>query len=168
MPQIDGYTAVRRIRELEAAGPHKPTPIFVLTASAFEEEVGRSEGAGCTGLLIKPFSRAGLFDAIAAHVPVRTVVKVDAGLSEIIPWYLETRRTDLQACSEALASGDYNRIGRLGHNLRGTGAGYGFPKLSEIGESIEAAALQADALAVEAHLKELTNYLDEVEWRTAD
>ncbi len=168
MPRIDGYTAVRRIRELEAAGPHKPTPIFVLTAAAFEEEIARSKDAGCTALLIKPFSRAALFEAITAHVPVRNVVKVDAGLSEIIPWYLETRRTDLQACTAALAAGDFDRIRTLGHNLRGTGAGYGFPKLSEIGESIESAAQQTDAATIETQLKELAKYLDEVKWTTTD
>jgi signal transduction histidine kinase/HPt (histidine-containing phosphotransfer) domain-containing protein len=167
MPRIDGYTAVRRIRELEGAGQHKPTPIFVLTAAAFEEEVARSKQAGCTALLVKPFSRAGLFAAIAAHVPVRNIVTVDAGLKEIIPWYLETRRTDLQACIAALAAGDYDRVRTLGHNLRGSGAGYGFPKLSEIGEAIESAAQKTDAAAIEAHLKELAKYLDEVEWTTA-
>jgi signal transduction histidine kinase/DNA-binding response OmpR family regulator len=168
MPRIDGYTAVRRIRELEHAGQHKPTPILVLTAAAFEEEVARSEAAGCTALLVKPFSRAGLFQAIAAHVPVRNVVTIDAGLKEIIPWYLETRRTDLHASTTALAAGDYDRVRTLGHNLRGTGAGYGFPKLSEIGEAIESAAQKADAAAIETHLRELANYLDEVEWTTAD
>ncbi|MGA7411316.1 MAG: ATP-binding protein [Bryobacteraceae bacterium] len=168
MPRIDGYTAVRRIREIEGAGRHKPTPIFVLTAAAFEEEVARSKAAGCTALLIKPFSRAGLFEAIAAHVPVRNIVTVDAGLKEIIPWYLETRRTDLQACATALAGGNFDRIRTLGHNLRGTGAGYGFPKLSEIGEAIESAARQTDAAAIETHLKELAKYLDEVEWTNAD
>ncbi len=168
MPRIDGYMAVRRIRELEAAGAHKPTPIFVLTAAAFEEEIARSKDAGCTALLIKPFSRVALFEAITAHVPVRNVVKVDAGLSEIIPWYLETRRTDLQACTAALAAGDFDRIRTLGHNLRGTGGGYGFPKLSEIGESIESAAQQADAATIETQLKELAKYLDEVKWTTTD
>ena len=167
MPRIDGYTAVRRIRELERSGRHKPTPIFVLTAAAFEEEIARSKAAGCTALLIKPFSRAALFEAIAAHVPARTVVTVDASLSEIIPWYLETRRTDLQSCTAALAGGDFDRIRTLGHNLRGTGAGYGFPKLSEIGEAIESAAQQADAASIETHLKELATYLDEVEWTEA-
>jgi signal transduction histidine kinase/CheY-like chemotaxis protein/HPt (histidine-containing phosphotransfer) domain-containing protein len=167
MPRIDGYTAVRRIRELERAGQSKPTPIFVLTASAFEQEVARSKDAGCTALLIKPYNRASLFEAIAAYVPVRNIVTVDASLSEIIPWYLETRRTDLQACTVALAGGDYDRVRTLGHNLRGTGAGYGFPKLSEIGEAIESAALQADVVAVESGLKELATYLDQVEWTTA-
>ncbi len=168
MPRIDGYTAVRRIREVERAGQRKPTPIFVLTAAAFAEEIARSKSAGCTALLIKPFTRAGLFAAIAAHVPVRNVVTVDAGLKEIIPWYLETRRTDLRTCSAAMAGGDYDKVRTVGHNLRGTGAGYGFPKLSEIGEAIESAAQQADAAAIETHLKELAKYLDEVEWTTAD
>jgi signal transduction histidine kinase/DNA-binding response OmpR family regulator len=168
MPLVDGYTAVRRIRELEKADQRKPTPIFVLTASAFREEVVRSQDAGCTGLLIKPFSRRDLFDTIAAHVPVRNVVSVDASLSEIIPWYLETRRADLQASFAALAAKDYDRVRSLGHNLRGTGAGYGFPKLSQFGEAIEAAAQRTDAAAIEAQFKELSLYLDDVEWVAAD
>jgi signal transduction histidine kinase/DNA-binding response OmpR family regulator len=168
MPRVDGYAAVRRIRELEKTEERKPTPIFVLTAAAFREEIARSKSAGCTDLLIKPFSRTQLFETIAAHVPIRNVVTVDASLSEIIPWYLETRRTDLQASFAALSAGDYGRVRTLGHNLRGTGAGYGFPKLSEFGEAIETAAQEADAAAIEAHLKDLALYLDEVEWTPAD
>ncbi len=168
MPRVDGYTAVRRIRELEKAEERKPTPIFVLTAAAFREEVARSKSAGCTDLLIKPFSRAKLFETIAAHVSIRNLVTVDASLTEIIPWYLETRRTDLQASLAALSARDFGKVRTLGHNLRGTGAGYGFPKLSEFGEAIEAAAQESDASAIESHLDDLALYLDEVEWTPAD
>ena len=42
MPVLDGFGAVRKIREWEAANQHRRTPIIALTASALESDVQRS------------------------------------------------------------------------------------------------------------------------------
>ena len=62
MPVMDGYTAIRKIREL----PNTATAhIVALTASAYQEDVEKALGAGSTGFLPKPFERDQLLLCIA-------------------------------------------------------------------------------------------------------
>ncbi|MGN7610694.1 ATP-binding protein [Magnetococcales bacterium HHB-1] len=54
MPEMDGYTATREIRNLEQDENLPPTPIFALSAHAFSEAHQHSRDAGCDGHLTKP------------------------------------------------------------------------------------------------------------------
>jgi len=58
LPGIDGLTAIREIRQREAAAHRDPTPILVVTAYAFREESGRVFEAGCDALLTKPIQKS--------------------------------------------------------------------------------------------------------------
>jgi HPt (histidine-containing phosphotransfer) domain-containing protein len=53
--------------------------------------------------------------------------------------FLKHREQDLEVVIAAMQSCDFESIGRIGHNMRGTGASYGHADLSAIGESLEAA-----------------------------
>jgi CheY-like chemotaxis protein len=64
MPVLDGYTAVRMIREWEADHHHKRTPIIALTASALDDAVRRAKDAGCDMHVSKPVKKATLLEAI--------------------------------------------------------------------------------------------------------
>lgn len=66
MPVMDGYTATRKIRELEnEKGLEKAIPIIGLTAYALHEDEGKSLEAGCNIHMIKPVKKLKLLDAIA-------------------------------------------------------------------------------------------------------
>ena len=69
MPVLDGYEAVRAMRQFEAERRHPPTPILALTAHAFDEKLERSLAEGCTGFLTKPITREQLITAIRKHLP---------------------------------------------------------------------------------------------------
>ena len=64
MPVVDGYTAVRTIREWERGQRRVPVPIIALTASALDEAVRKSLDAGCDAHLSKPVRKATLIEAI--------------------------------------------------------------------------------------------------------
>ncbi len=66
MPVMDGLTATREIRALEAARGLSRTPILMLTANAMAEHVEAGRQAGADGHLTKPITLTGLFDAIGA------------------------------------------------------------------------------------------------------
>ncbi|MFN3862311.1 MAG: ATP-binding protein, partial [Roseateles sp.] len=67
MPGMDGLTATRQWRALEAAEGLPRTPIVALTANAFDADARDSLQAGCDAHLTKPLSLAALLQALAHH-----------------------------------------------------------------------------------------------------
>jgi CheY-like chemotaxis protein len=64
MPEMDGLTATRTIRQWEQDNRLPPTPIIALSASVLEEDVQRALAAGCDMHLAKPVKKRVLLDAI--------------------------------------------------------------------------------------------------------
>ena len=60
MPVMDGETAIREIRAWEAANDLR-TPIVMLTANVFPEDVARYRAAGADDVAAKPIDVAGLY-----------------------------------------------------------------------------------------------------------
>ncbi|KQW51339.1 MULTISPECIES: CHASE2 domain-containing protein [unclassified Roseateles] len=67
MPGLDGLSATRQWRAIEAAEGRARTPIVALTANAFDTDVQQSLAAGCDAHLTKPISLAALLQALATH-----------------------------------------------------------------------------------------------------
>jgi PAS domain S-box-containing protein len=65
MPILDGYSAVREIRQWETANQRSRTPIIALTASALEGDVRRAIEVGCDMHVSKPVKKSTLLKAIA-------------------------------------------------------------------------------------------------------
>ncbi len=67
MPVMDGLTATRAIRALEAATPDRPrTPIIMLSANAMAEHRADSVAAGADSHVAKPITAASLLGGIQA------------------------------------------------------------------------------------------------------
>ena len=160
MPVMDGYSAARRIRQWEAESRARPVPILALTAHALPEEVQKSLDAGCTAHLTKPIRKATLLRAIEKHTMGRVRVRVDPDLAELVPGFLENRRRDVEAIAAALAHADYEHVRILGHNMKGSGAGYGLHRITEIGASLEQAAGRREPEDIRVRAAELARYLD--------
>ena len=160
MPVMDGYSATRRIRQWEGENRARPVPILALTAHALPEEVRKSLDAGCTAHLTKPILKATLLHAIEKHTMGRVRVRVDSSLAELVPGFLENRRRDVEAIAAALKHADYENIRFLGHNMKGSGAGYGLNRITEIGASLEQAAGRREPEEIRARAAELARYLD--------
>jgi signal transduction histidine kinase/CheY-like chemotaxis protein len=162
MPVLDGYSATREIRALGA------TPIFLLTAHALREARARSFEAGCTDHLTKPIKKATLLEAINKAVPAASVsdrihVPVEAWLKPVVGGYLEKRRGDVRKLRAALDCSDYDTIRMLGHQMCGTGGGYGFEPITEIGSALEESALASDSARMRASIEDLDRYLNNIQ-----
>ncbi len=181
MPVMDGYEATRQIRQWERSQGRRATPVLALTAYALEEEIRKSYEAGCNGHLTKPVSRSALIDAIRAHtkdisvadegsaagttarigeeMDSTTVVRIDRDLEDLIPGYLEKRFADVASIREAAGKNDLETVRVLGHTMKGSGGGYGFDRITEIGRQLEEAAKTGDKEAIITGAAELERFL---------
>ncbi|MEP7274852.1 MAG: response regulator, partial [Betaproteobacteria bacterium] len=158
MPIMDGYAATRRIRQWEIENHATPVPILALTAHALPEEVRKSLDAGCTVHLTKPIRKATLIGAIEEHS--MGLVRLGSSFAELVPGFLQGRRRDINTIAAALERSDYEEVRVLGHNMKGSGAGYGFNRITEIGASLEQAAGRRAPEEIRARAVELERYLD--------
>jgi CheY-like chemotaxis protein len=174
MPVMDGYTATRAIRALEQIRCGAATPVLALTAHAFAGMAQKSIDAGFTEVLTKPIRRATLLEALAKY-PCRdsariadssvSVVKilVEEGLEDVVPGYLAKRRAEVAAYREALTRKNMDAIRTMAHRMKGTGAGYGFPVLTELGAALEQSAVGSDTEEIRRKVDELAKYLSAIE-----
>jgi signal transduction histidine kinase/CheY-like chemotaxis protein/NO-binding membrane sensor protein with MHYT domain len=69
MPEMDGLSATRAIRERERSRGGRVMPIIAVTANAYEEDRQKSKEAGMDGYLAKPISQADLARALRQWCP---------------------------------------------------------------------------------------------------
>jgi CheY-like chemotaxis protein len=167
MPVLDGYAATRKIREWQASEGIQPTPIIALSAHALEELVRASLEAGCNAHLVKPVNRDVLIDTLHRYAVSGEAVKLIEPAEEtakeelapeiaaLVPRYLASKRQQMEEAQVRLLEHDLEPARRFGHNLRGTGRGYGFPLLEKIGQELEAAATAREATRIAEQLDRL-------------
>ena len=71
MPVMDGLTAIREMRAVEArkarkVSPNEGTPIVALTASVFGEDIDMCIAAGANMYVAKPIKRAALLEVVSS------------------------------------------------------------------------------------------------------
>jgi hypothetical protein len=79
MPMMDGYEAMRRIRQWEQARGLARTPIIAFTASSFEEDVQRAIESGADLHVSKPVKK----EALAAAI--KSLIRNDSDQSSLRP-----------------------------------------------------------------------------------
>jgi HPt (histidine-containing phosphotransfer) domain-containing protein len=87
-------------------------------------------------------------------------MNIPPDLADLAEEYLNNRREDAAALREAVRTGDFVGARRCGHNMKGSGAGYGFPRVTELGARIERAAEAGDAAAIEHWADVLAEYAE--------
>lgn len=90
-------------------------------------------------------------------------VEVDSDLEDLIPTYLSNLDKNLQKIVDAITGGDFEQCRVLGHNMKGSGGGYGFHDLSRYGKQIEDAAKQNNADEIQKTLDQIRDYLTRIE-----
>lgn len=93
----------------------------------------------------------------------RIPIVADEDLADLIPEYLEHRVGDVGTIRGAIASGDFESVRILGHGMKGSGGGYGFDTITDIGAALETAGKEADAQAATASVDALADFLSRVE-----
>jgi signal transduction histidine kinase/CheY-like chemotaxis protein/HPt (histidine-containing phosphotransfer) domain-containing protein len=169
MPVMDGYAATRRIRAWQLHSQSPETPIVAWSADAMREAVRASMDAGCVAHVAKPMDRETLLKTIRRFAPAnraqipRTApaIAVSMQVRALVPLYLASKEKQIEEARASLASRDFGPIRRFGHNLKGTGRGYGFPPMEALGREIERAASEADASCVTEQLNALHRFVSD-------
>ena len=90
-------------------------------------------------------------------------VEVDPIIALRVPSFLANRRRDVRTLLEAAERGRFEAIQRAAHNIKGSGASYGFEPISQVGRILEDAARARDVDAIRIALAQLDQYLDRVQ-----
>lgn len=93
----------------------------------------------------------------------KILIHIDPDLEELIPGFLENRQKDITSIRTAIGAGDFETIQTLGHNMKGTGAAYGFDDLTDIGAKLEIAGKEKDKDAAQEWFDKLVSYLGQVD-----
>jgi signal transduction histidine kinase/CheY-like chemotaxis protein/HPt (histidine-containing phosphotransfer) domain-containing protein len=179
LPDGSGIDALLALRASERLEGRARTPIICLTAHALRAFRDEAMAAGADDYVTKPVRAATLVDAVARAggvdltkapnaVVAAPIVDVDPDLADLIDGYLDKARERVVTIEAALAEGRLEHIRQLGHNLRGTGAMYGFEHITDLGEALEGAVLSADIEAIRRATTALNSYLGAVRWRARD
>jgi len=137
MPVMDGRAAARAIREHEKKEGRAPVPLVIVTGHDLEQAL----------------EEADLPDQDAD-------AQSDPEIAALVPEFLANRRADVGKLEALLDEADWQAIKSIGHKMKGTGRGYGFPRISEIGRTLESAAAGEEAGRVRAATLALGAYLD--------
>lgn len=87
---------------------------------------------------------------------------IDPIVRPLVPRYLDNRRRELVKLEALLAEGKFPELRVIGHDLRGSGGGYGLPTLSALGGRIEDAALAGDGASIGDCIAQIRSFLDRV------
>ncbi|OQW91496.1 MAG: hypothetical protein BWK79_16725 [Beggiatoa sp. IS2] len=179
MPEMDGYTATKKIREYESKKIH--TPIIALTADAMQGNREKCLEAGMDFYISKPFKQEEIYEIIelfvenvnkitinTANKPVETnnevifdrnafLQRIDNNsefYQRIITLFLNQLPERLNALKDSIERANFEEILFWSHMIKGSCANIDAYKLKTIAEKIEKIARQ------EGSFQEITKMFD--------
>ena len=183
MPIMDGYTATAKLRAWEQEQQRRPTPVVALTAYSLKEALQQCLEVGCNDYLTKPVNRSMLLQKVQELLkfspepapqefvpPVlesrkRSAYRVQMPeiFADLIPDIMKNKQQQFQQLMAALEQKDFQTIGFVSHQLKGS---HHMERVNELGKAMEAAAKHQQLAALKAMLGELEDFLNNVEFET--
>jgi TMAO reductase system sensor TorS len=166
MPVMDGYRAMRIIRDHERDHDMKRTPIIALTAHALSGDAQKCIDAGADSHLPKPVKQDDLFKIIHATQDTapgtRANYRVEPELREMALSFLENCDRQVSEMATALTGNDFETVAFAAHKLAGEGSSFGFDPISRLGADLNRAATRKDSKQTVDLLEELDQFLKNV------
>ena len=167
MPEMDGLTATRRIRERESRLAQPPVPIIALTANALTGDREACLDSGMTDFLSKPFSLDAISRILRRHLRAENSEPSDAApifdggrlaalsrasggdpgyQDRLIGLFLRTTQGLLDELDESASDADTERARRLVHSLKSSATTIGALQLAQLATRFESLLQAAQPL----------------------
>jgi CheY-like chemotaxis protein/HPt (histidine-containing phosphotransfer) domain-containing protein len=163
MPIMGGVEAIEKLR---VAG--YKNPIVTLTANALKQDRERCAKAGSDDYLTKPLDLEPFYAILKNYLrqpepakPVTSTVYVtqefmdDPEFIELVNKFLDDLPDKLHDINEAYQSNDWANMKALVHKLKGTGASFGYPVITELATLMHKDLQDNNYAALQRNLAEL-------------
>jgi CheY-like chemotaxis protein len=172
MPVMDGFTATRRIRELELGRAAKRLPIIALTANVMSEDRQNCIAAGMDAHLGKPIEPAQVIETLGRFLKAPTAApaidrnalrELTGGDAEFERELAETFVASGDQClaeiMAALKVSDFDTVRKRAHSLKGASANIHALDLSRAASSLETAVRENSIPAIGGLVADLSEKL---------
>jgi polar amino acid transport system substrate-binding protein len=172
MPIMDGFTATRRIREMERVGGLKRLPIIALTANVMTEDREHCVVAGMDAHLGKPIEPGQLIDTLSRYLKavapsaaidreaLRSVTGGDIEFErELARTFVTSGDQCLAEIIQALRIEDFDTVRKRAHALKGASANIHAVGLAKVASTLERAAASESVPPLGNLVQELTEKL---------
>jgi signal transduction histidine kinase len=177
MPELDGYSATRKLREMNYKGP-----IVALTANAMADDRAKCIAAGCDDYLSKPIFTDRLVAILGQYLtPVeappsaalenpsgagqlRSGLSGNEKLRALLERFIARLPERVDEMQRLLRESDLHNLSRALHQLKGAAGGYGFPEITLAARRAEESIKQCEDLKhIALQVQELTELIRRVE-----
>lgn len=135
MPEMDGYTAAKRIREMG----YKELKIVALTAYSDSEDRKKALSIGFDDYLVKPIKKDELIGIIEKYLNKSgNKGKLDESVfQQLKAEFFQGIKEKILQLDQAFAEEDQEKIRIIGHNLKGSGKMFEYEMITLLGAEIE-------------------------------
>jgi len=165
MPEMDGVSATRLIREYEKENGLNTTPIIALTANALSGDKERFLESGMDGYIPKPIDKGFLLEVLEEHLEgkiksenrildmengnskgrlkeqieiLKSELGVDEELSlELLKEYFDGIDGEIRLLGGAILEGDLQKIASYSHSIKGSSLNLRLNSIGEVAKEIE-------------------------------
>jgi len=88
------------------------------------------------------------------------IVHLDPLIEDIVADFLQHRRENTSAITDAIENSDFETVGDIGHDIEGTAGAFGFSGMALIGRSLQQAARESSLGDIRTLAAELQGYLE--------
>ena len=172
MPVMDGFTATRRIRDMESSRGIKRLPIIALTANVMSEDRENCIAAGMDAHLGKPIEPAQLIETLSRFLTARAAAPAidrkalreltggDAEFErELAETFVNSGDQCLAEIMAALQISDFDTVRKRAHSLKGASANIHALDLSQAASSLENAVRDNSIPAIGGLVADLSEKL---------